>query len=547
MHPQIRSAESGQCPLCGMDLIVSGGGGDPDSFQQFELSESAAARARVETVAVERRPAEKRISLAGTIDFDQTRTRSLTARFPARIDELFVNFKGVSVGLGEHLARVYSPELVTAQKELLLAFERDPEGRFVQAARQKLLQWDLLEEQVEEIIQAGEASELVELKAPVGGVVIDQLVSEGDYVNTGTTMFRIADLTQLWLMLQAYESDLKWLRLGQVVTFTVEAYPGETFEGKVSFISPELDMATRVAHVRVNVSNDSGRLKPGMFVRATASVRLASGGLAFAPEYAGKWISPMHPEIVKDEPGQCDVCGMDLVSAESLGYVSDPDAEPPIVVPTSAVLRTGKRALVYVATKSESGSAYERREIVIGPRAGDVFTVVSGLEEGEQVVSRGAFKIDSAMQIQGLSSMMQSSSPLESLDELDLETARSILPLYLKIQDALAADDAAAARENAVALHELLGHDSPLDSSLHGIESADGIEEMRRPHFEILSAALIESVERDPAAFEEDLWRMNCPMVYPDRGADWLQSDATLRNPYFGASMLSCGTEVRRY
>jgi Cu(I)/Ag(I) efflux system membrane fusion protein len=133
------------------------------------------------------------------------------------------------------------------------------------------------------------------------------------------------DLSELWLYLDAYESDLTWLRYGQDVAFTVESFPGETFHGRIAFIEPEVTRETRTISVRVNVANSDGRLKPGMFARAIVEARMAAGGKVYAPEFAGKWISPMHPEIVKDGPGSCDVCGMALVPAEELGYVSAPD------------------------------------------------------------------------------------------------------------------------------------------------------------------------------------------------------------------------------
>ena len=160
--------------------------------------------------------------------------------------------------------------------------------------------------------------------------------------------------------------------------------------------------------VRVNVSNEDGRLKPEMFVRAIVKSNVAAGGRVLDASLAGKWISPMHPEIVKDQPGDCDICGMPLVRAESLGYVTaEPtDAAKPLIVPTSAVLLTGTRAIVYVQIPDADKPTYEGREIVIGPRAGDFYLVKSGLNEGDLVVTNGNFKLDSALQISAKPSMM---------------------------------------------------------------------------------------------------------------------------------------------
>jgi membrane fusion protein, copper/silver efflux system len=189
------------------------------------------------------------------------------------------------------------------------------------------------------------------------------------------------------------------------VVFTTDSLPGEEFHGRISFIGPVLDPGTRTVDVRVNVPNKERRLKPGMFVRAKVFSRVAKGGRVIDPELAGKWISPMHPEVVKDEPGACDVCGMPLVPAEELGYVAAVEDEPPLVIPESAPLITGKRAVVYVEVPGEK-PAYEGREVVLGPKGQDHYLVIQGLEEGERVVTHGAFKIDSALQIVARPSMM---------------------------------------------------------------------------------------------------------------------------------------------
>ena len=407
MHPHIQQPKPGACPICGMDLIPLQNKGSHDlGPRTLEMSESAVALANIQTSQVERRFPEATVSLVGQIVHDETRLRSLSARFPVRIDELFVNYTGIRVAQGEHLAMVYSPELLTAQRELLAAWNANPESTATAAARVRLRQWDLLPEQIEAIIQGREPTDHFELKSPIGGTVIQRYVSAGDYVQTGEPLFQIADLSHLWLMLEAFESDLATLRYGQPVEFTVEAYPGETFKGNLAFIAPEVDQQTRTVAVRVNVLNADGRLRPGMLARAHVKTFIGADGTTFSPELAGKWISPMHPEIIKDAPGQCDVCGMDLVPAESLGLVATEEKESPLVVPTSAVLRTGQRAVVYVQVPETEAPTFEGREVVLGPRAGDFFVIKEGLKEGERVVTRGAFKIDSSLQIQAKPSMM---------------------------------------------------------------------------------------------------------------------------------------------
>ncbi len=563
MHPQIQATKAGNCPICGMKLIPIGQGpGSEDGPRSYSMSESAKALADIQTSPVEKRFPQAEIRLVGKLGYDETKEKSLTARFPARIDDLFVNFTGIPVKQGDHLARVYSPELLTAQSELLSAYRYNPNGSTTLAAREKLRLWDLLPEQIDSIIQSGKASDHFELKAPISGVVIHKNVNEGDYIKTGQTLFRIVDLSDLWLRLDAYESDLAWLRFGQQVSFSVEAYPGQSFQGQITFINPELDPKSRTVSVRVNVPNGDRKLKPGMFAKAIVRSNIALAGKVYSPEFAGKWISPMHPEIVKDGPGECDICGMDLLPAEELGYVQDPDTEPPLVVPATAVLRTGKRAVVYVQIPNTDRPTYEGREIEIGARAGDVFIVSSGLSLGDRVVTNGAFKIDSALQIRAKPSMMNpqggghspghhhgdrmpTNVPSEHSDrtllELDSGTTKGVLPHYFALQSALASDSVEGAKKALREMMAVTGHAGPVGDLIHTMLAADSLGSMRRPHFETLSNALIKSVSSHDDAFEGSLFQMHCPMVYPDRGADWLQRDDQLKNPYFGAMMLTCG------
>ncbi|WP_319548458.1 efflux RND transporter periplasmic adaptor subunit [Desulfogranum marinum] len=570
MHPQIQQPEPGNCPICGMELIpLEQDSGNDDSPRTMSMSESSRALADIQTTPVLREFPEMQVRLVGKLAYDETQVKSITARFPARIDELYVNFTGIKVQTGEHLAKVYSPELLTAQRELLTSYKRDPKSSITRAARGKLRLWGLLPYQIDSIIKKGKPRDHFVLRAPIGGVVVSKNVKEGDYVKVGSPFFRIVDFTELWLYLDAYESDITWLRYGQAVTFSVEAFPGEQFHGLIAFIEPEVDSKTRTVSIRVNVPNINGRLKPGMFARGNVAVKMAEEGQVYAPEFAGKWISPMHPEVIKDGPGKCDVCGMDLVPAEELGYVGNVDVSKPLVIPDSAVLRTGKRAVVYVAQKDAERPTYEGREVVLGARAGSSFIVKSGLVEGERVVSNGAFKIDSALQIQAKPSMMnpQGGGAVPGHDHGDasgtavtdniqhegtamLEVAGNLVTQlmtpYLALQAALAADNLDAAKASLKTMMELTGHSGKLAELLHTMLAAESLDDVRRPHFETLSNAMIAAVKASPASFTNELLIMHCPMAFGDRGADWLQMSEPLQNPYFGAVMLSCGDVKER-
>ncbi len=517
MHPQIRKDGPGKCPICGMDLIpVSTGKGQMSGMRQLSVSPAARALMNVQSAPVERRYVSAEVRMVGKVDYDETRLKYITAWVSGRLDRLYVDYTGVEVKEGDHMVYIYSEELYAGQQELIEAVRAKREqkdkgaGAFfstggidlLESAREKLRLWGMTPEQVAAVEQLDKPSVHMTIYSPMSGIVIEKLRQEGDRVRTGDRIYTVADLNDVWVKMDAYESDLVWLRYGQRVEFTTEAYPGEVFVGRIAFIDPVLNEKTRTVKVRVNVPNREGKLKPEMFTRAIVRAQVAAGGRVIDPDLAGKWISPMHPEIVKDEPGTCDICGMPLVRAETLNYVSPlgPDSAAPLVIPVSAALVTGTRAVVYVempakprgletsyqgiAAAMEHNNAehlraafgellqvvsqpnpelrtehsqtlwkafaaklaafakqgteiqqaeaaqeifnkitetmeqvrehfapadeptFEGREIVLGPRAGDYYLVMRGLQEGELVVTRGNFKIDSEIQIQAKPSMM---------------------------------------------------------------------------------------------------------------------------------------------
>ena len=419
MHPEIRLPKPGICPKCPMDLIpVTSSAGDIGE-REISFSEAAIKLMEIETTAVERKFVTAEIRMVGKIDYDETRVKHITAWVRGRIDRLYVDFTGVNVKKGDHMVYLYSGELLGDQQALLAAIAGaknvKPESSTlatrlksanVEAVRTRLRLRGLTDKQIAEIEESGKPVTHLTIYSPIGGTVIEKKATEGMYVDEGTHIYTVTDLSHLWVKLDAYESDLPWIQYGQDVEFFTEAYPGEVFKGKISFRDPVLNAKTRTVKLRVNVDNNEGKLKPEMFVRAVVRSKVASGDKIMAPEMAGKWICPMHPAVVKTEAGNCDICGMDLVTTESLGYVVDTPKETPLVIPASAPLITGARAVVYVQVPGARKPTYEGREVVLGPRAGDYYIVKSGLAEGEIVVTNGNFKIDSALQIQAKPSMM---------------------------------------------------------------------------------------------------------------------------------------------
>ncbi|MGM0575161.1 MAG: efflux RND transporter periplasmic adaptor subunit [Myxococcota bacterium] len=424
MHPSVQLPEPGQCPICGMDLIpVEGGGGDDDATR-VSLSSAARAMSRIQTTTVERRPIEKTVRLVGRLDYDETRLARITAWLGGRIERMFVDYAGTQVEKGDHLFELYSPELLVAQQELLQAqrlVNRLPAGtpsrnsaeETLRASKQKLHLWGLQRWQVGRVLKRGRPQETVTIYAPIGGTVVQKATLEGSYVETGSPVYTIADLSQLWLVLDAYESDLQWIRYGQPVDFEVAAFPGQRFHGRVTFISPTMDSKTRSVRVRVNVNNPDRRLKPDMFARAKLEVTIGSADERALAHLEGRYFCPMHPEEVSDEPGRCDICGMKLVPAEEHWLVGSQmarseqrDEGTPLAIPTSAPLLTGKRAVVFVEQEGAEEPTYLLREVTLGPRGDEFYVVADGLMEGEDVVSEGAFKLDSALQIRGDRSVM---------------------------------------------------------------------------------------------------------------------------------------------
>ncbi|RMG06596.1 MAG: efflux RND transporter periplasmic adaptor subunit [Planctomycetota bacterium] len=584
MHPQIRLPEPGQCPICGMDLIPlgKGAGGEDSGPRVYELSEAAAKLAEIETAPVERRPVQREVRFVGRVDYDETRLDYITAWFPGRLDRLFVDFTGTRVEKGDHLAEVYSPELISAQEELLQAVVaqrkleaggspllRETAAQTVASARDKLRLWGLSAEQIASIERSGKVAERLTVNAPVGGIVVHKNKNRGDYVKTGERIYTIARLDRLWVKLEAYESDLPWIRYGQVVRFETEAYPGVVFEGRVVFIDPVLDERTRTVKVRLNVDNRDGRLKPGQFVRATLEAPLAAEGATLDPSLAGRWICPMHPDVIKDGPGACDACGMPLVPAERLYRTAEGSAlrTPPLVVPASAVLWTGVRSLVYVRLPGET-PRFEGREVVLGPRAGDFYVIRAGLRKGELVVRKGAFKIDSALQIEARPSMML--PPEREAEPAPVEVSRAfreaLTPVYaaaLRVQEALAGDDLPSARSAAAALAaatdrmdmslargeahrvwmRLAKRLRDAASALAGAEDLDAA----RKAFAPLAEASVELVRRFGHLRSGPLYEVHCPMALDGAGASWLQAAPETANPFYGASMLRCGDRTATF
>lgn len=427
MHPQVRLPGPGKCPICGMDLIpVSRAGQKEDKAPPGLVVEEVVGRHLF-----------KQVRTVGKIDYNERKVAYITARVAGRLDRLYVDFAGIKVNKDEHLVDIYSPELVVAQDELIRAAQAAGRGGLsgdyaqatLEAARTKLRLLNLLPEQIAAIENSRRRTKHLTIYAPIAGVVVEKAVREGQYVKEGDLLYRVADLDPLWLYLDVYEYDLGWVRFGQEVEVKVEAYPTEAFRGRVVFVDPALNDQTRSVKVRVNLANPVGKLKPAMYASVSIRVGLRTDGSPGPTGLEGKYVSPMHPEIVRDRPGPCPVCGMPLVripdapaakpeqgKKDHAGHDSHNGVGEPgprvLAVPASAVLDTGTRKVAYRRTKS---GYYQLVELKLGPRAeaedaqgraAGYYPVLAGLERGDKVVVQGGFLLDSERQIEGRPSLL---------------------------------------------------------------------------------------------------------------------------------------------
>lgn len=545
MHPQIRQPESGSCPICGMALIPVASGDDGAAIgpNQVVLSERARALAKLRTTPVRRQlDATADLRLLGRFEPNETTLKTVTAWTGGRIDRLHVNVTGVRVRAGQVIATLYSPEVFAAHQDLLVAKRQvartraSPEASIqaaraaLDAARERLRLLGVPDDELARMEGQDRPTRAVAIRTPFAGTVLERMATEGAYVSTGTPLYRFANLASLWLQLDAYENDLSRLSVGQAVRVSVEAIPGEEFEGEVTFIEPTLDPRRRAAKVRVQIDNRGARLRPGMFAEASVATGEATG------------------------------------------------QQSPLVVPKTAPLFTGRRAIVYVEVRStHSGSAaegsghpiaYEPRTVRLGPRLGDVYPVVAGLAEGDRVVTRGAFALDADLQIRGGASMMASADDREeggwdAVIQVSAAERRKLAPIvsaYLAAQAALADDSLDRAKASATALtnavqkikferpHRARAAWSETASALlgHGqhVVAADSLERARQG-FEALSETVIQLLSRFGNPTDHALRLAFCPMANGSDGALWIQKGSEIDNSYFGASMLACG-EVRQ-
>ena len=358
MHPQIRLDHPGKCPICGMELIPLQNAGVKVDSNAVHFSEEAMELANVATSIVSRQKPLKEVRLYGKVQADERLLQNQVAHVGGRIERLMLNFTGEPVRKGQLLALIYSPDLITAQQELLEAAKsKQTQPEIYEAAMEKLMQWMLTEKQIAQVERSGRVKTNFEVYSNTSGIVTAKRVNTGDHVSEGAVLFEVANLSSVWVLFDAYESDLPFLKVGNTISFSLQALPGTNFSANIRFIDPVIDPVNRVAKVRVEVSNAGGKLKPEMFATGVVKANLNE---------------------FKDK----------------------------LVIPRSAVLWTGKRSIVYVKQPGVDGLNFKMREIDLGPMLGNSYVVLGGLKEGEEIVTDGTFSVDAAAQLAGKPSMM---------------------------------------------------------------------------------------------------------------------------------------------
>ena len=522
MHPNIRQGEAGDCPICGMALTPASENENNDPLV-LQMTEAAVQLANIQTTTVSRGgegDQGEQLRLSGKVQADERLASSQVAKVAGRIEKLYVTYTGEQVKRGQKLADIYAPEFIAAQRELLEAQKlATTNPALLEAARTKLRYWKISAETIAEIEASGQVKETLGVYAGESGVVTNRRVAVGDYVRQGEPLFDLMGLQRVWVLFDAYEEDLPKLPVGTKITFSTPALPGQTFSAPITFVDPMINPRTRVASLRVELNNASRQLKPEMLVTGTVAVA----------------------EVKTGE----------------------------ISIPKSAVLWTGPRSVVYVKVPDNDIPSFQFREVDLGEAVGNHYQILSGLEEGEEVVTYGSFVIDAAAQLNNQASMINQNVALKKDGEVsnvpDFTAStnpsfqaqlEAVISNYLGLKDALVETDAATAAEGATTLYNGLlaveGQDlkgearsywrekrSALEGHSQKISELTDVEE-QRTQFDFLSQAMIEAVKAYGVQ-GQDYYVQYCPMAFDYQGASWLSAEGKVLNPYFGDVMLRCG------
>jgi len=523
MHPQIDLPEFGACPICGMDLIPREDGDEELSYNSFKMTKNAIALANIETLVVGGNSKDgihntSILKLSGKISANENATAIQAAHFGGRIEKLYFKSNGEYVKKGDLLATIYSPELVTAQNELIEAMDiKDLQPELYKAVRNKLKNWKITETQIQSIERNKKVITNFNMYTNVSGYIDEVLATEGNHVNEGAPMFRVSNLETVWAVFDVYEQDISALKIGQSIRIKLKAYPNKVINTTINFIDPNLDTNTRTISVRATLPNKKNELKPGMFITSDIVLKFDNSTKNF------------------------------------------------IQIPKTAVLWTGKRSIVYVKSGANT-SIFELREVQLGNDLGENYEIISGLVNGEEIVFNGAFTVDAAAQLQGKKSMM--SVEEETIKVVELievnpefkEQLNLVFQDYISLKNNLVLTDAnkvsASATQALVSLnnvqmkllktqeaHKIWMEEKPkIESLLKNIQSEVDVKTQREA-FIGLSKSMIQLANN--FGVHITIYVQHCPMADGNKGADWLSLDKKISNPYFGDKMLRCGKTIQ--
>jgi Cu(I)/Ag(I) efflux system membrane fusion protein len=574
MHPDIRLPQPGECPICGMTLVKKTEG------ENAQKGSIAITTQQVQLTGITVEPLKKRslykeIDTYGKIDYDETKLGVVSAWVGGRINRLFVDFTGVSVNKGHPLVELYSPDLISTKREYLLALENlekmEKAGfeqsirnarELVQSTRQRLLWLGLTERQLDDMAKSGKLDEYVTIYAPQGGTVIERDVNPGQYVKEGDVLFHIADLSRVWLYADIYEDDIPFLyqdrpgdyyecamhpdvtskvkgtcpKCGMDLTRTnnsikveiqTRAFPGETFQGRISFTDPFLNPQTRTVRVRVNIENPDQRLKPDMFARV--KIKLPIGDLLAVPENAVIYSGTRRIVLVDEGEGKF----------------------------TPKLVKLGRMWMNDINREST-----EEKTLAFKREAVRFHEVLAGLNEGDRVVTSGNFLLGSESQLQGALANMLAEQPVSEVvaenasqdgameppaaaateqpaTSVEKDENQAVLfDAYFAIADKLAHDTFEGIPDFAGTIVQNAANESIRNAAeplRHALEKND-IKAVRKD-FKGLSDVMITYVSQHKAHIKTLPYKIYCPMA----DANWLQKDPKVTNPYYGASMLTCG------
>ena len=458
-------SEPGRCPVCAMELVPAAASSGGSNERSIHIDPASRRIANIQIAMVRSVAMKSVVHAVGEISYDEGARKTLSAYVDGRLDRLYADYTGLVVNKGDQLAQVYSPRLYTSQVGLLLAKkamnERNGSRRGYDSNRelydstyQRLIELGMTTEQIARLEESGEANSRLYLYAPMNGTIIEKLAVEGQYVKEGEPIYKLADLSHVWLMLKLFPRDAAAVRYGQKIEAEVQSLPGKSFAGRVAFIDPNVDPKTRTVGVRVVIPNAEGLLRIGDYAKASIEIPFGGRGQksdVYDPTLADKWISPRHPHVIEDAPGKCRVCGVDLVPASNYGFTAnDQSTSDVLTVPRDAVLMAGNKSVVYV--ESEPGH-FEIRQVVVGESSNSRVAILEGLEEGEQVATRGNFLIDSQMQLAGNPSLID---PTKAVSQPESESSAEIVAALASLSD----DDRLLAEQQGVCLVA----DAPLGS-----------------------------------------------------------------------------------